>query len=421
MTRKQQKGKEIAKDFGIRFDGAFWTVPSQSGKREYTVDLQNQTCNCPDFQKNLVKCKHQYAVDEKINRIFKTVAANNNGAKKPKQIQTKRNWAGYNQAETQSRSSFIELLQEVCRQIVEPSAKTGRGRKYMPIRDVVFSIILKVFETGNSRKVMNHLGDLQKTNVISQVPHFNSILNYLRRDWMTPILSELVTLSSLPLAAIEKSFSVDSSGFGLSRKKTWRDVKYGNDEQWHEWIKAHIICGNLTKIIIAAEISPAYSGDSPFLMSLIEKTSKHFKLEEVMADAAYASRDNLELIEGHNARALVAFKSNAVFGANGKTWDKLLNHYRYHYDEFHERYRFRSNVEAAFSAIKANFGGNLRSRTERSQINELLAKIICHNLRSLARSVYELRVNINLENLANIKIVPNIIEAPAIGETMMMH
>ncbi len=47
--RKERKGKEIAKELNIRFDGAVWFVPSQSGGGEYTVDLQNQTCNCPDL------------------------------------------------------------------------------------------------------------------------------------------------------------------------------------------------------------------------------------------------------------------------------------------------------------------------------------------------------------------------------------
>jgi transposase len=407
MTRREIKGKEIAKNAPIIFDGDCWIVPSSVGKSEYQVNLHNQTCTCPDFSKNLVKCKHQYAVDEKINREFKTVSANNNGAKKPKRIQTKRNWSGYNKAETKGRTKFVELLSEICGQISEPPAKKGRGRKNLPIRDLIFCLLLKIYETHNSRKTLDYLNDLQKSDKISHVPHFNSISNYLRRDWVTPILSELVTVSSLPLAAIEKSFSVDSSGFGVSGKKTWRDVKYGNDEEWHEWVKAHIICGNLTKIIIAAKISPAYAGDSPFLVSLIGKTAGHFKLEEVMADAAYSSRDNLELIEGHNARALVAFKSNAVFGANGKMWDKLLNFYKYHFDEFHERYRFRNNVETAFSAIKANFGEKLRSRSERGQINELLAKIVCHNLRVLVKSVHELNLEINLQNLTNIKIIPN--------------
>lgn len=409
MIRKQRKGKEIAKESGIRFDGTVWTVASQSGRGEYTVDLQNQTCNCPDFCKHLVKCKHQHAVDEKIHRIFKTVAANNNGKTKPKKKQTDRNWSGYTEAQTKGRSTFLELLYEVCQHVENslPPQKPGAGRRFLPVRDTLFGLLFKVYEVKNSRSMPELLHEAHRRGFITEVFSFNTISNYLQRDWITPILSELVTVSSLPLAAVETSFSVDSSGFGVSGKKTWRDVKYGNDEEWHDWVKAHVIVGNLTKVIISAVITPAYKADSPFLAPLIERTAKYFRLEEVMADAAYSSRANLELIEGHNAKALIAFKASAVFGKNGETWDRRLHAWKYHFDEFHERYRFRSNVETAFSSLKAAFGPNLRSRSEIGRVNELLAKIICHNLRALTRATYELNLDIDLKNMTTAKTPTN--------------
>ena len=42
------------------------------------------------------------------------------------------------------------------------------------------------------------------------------------------------------------------------------------------------------------------------------------------------------------------------------------------------------------------FGENLRSFAERGQINELLAKIICHNLSVLVKSIYELEIEPDL-------------------------
>lgn len=398
--RKEQKGKDIAKKDVIKFDGILWLVPSQSGDREYTVDLQNQSCNCPDFCKNMVKCKHQYAVDTAIAREFKVVAANNNGKAKPKRIQTPRRWSDYNKAQTEGRGKFLEFLYEICRHVEESAApqQPGAGRKFLPVRDALFGAILKVYETKNSRSMPELLTDAAERGFIARSFSYNTVSNYLQRDWITPILSELVTVSSLPLAAVETNFSVDSSGFGVSGKKSWRDVKYGGDEEWHDWVKAHIIVGNLTKIIISAVVTPAYKGDSPFLAPLIEETAKYFRLNEVMADAAYSSRANLELIEGHNAKALIAFKANAVFGKNGEIWDRRLHAWKYHFAEFHERYRFRSNVETAFSSLKAVFGPNLRSRSETGRTNELLAKIICHNLRALTKATYELKIDIDLKN-----------------------
>lgn len=40
----------------------------------------------------------------------------------------------------------------------------------------------------------------------------------------------------------------------------------------------------------------------------------------------------------------------------------------------------RSNVETAFSMIKSKFGDSVRSKTDVGQVNEVLAKVLCHNI-----------------------------------------
>ena len=257
-------------------------------------------------------------------------------------------------------------------------------------------VLLKIYERNCSRRTMGYLSDAVARGLISRQPHFNSICNYLRKDWMTDVLTDLVTASSLPLKAIETSFSVDSSGFGSSTKERWYDVKYGNAEDWHKWMKAHIICGNLTKIVVGVIISPAYANDSPFFVSLVDDASKNFKIKEVLADAAYSSKENLEfVVDDKKSKVYIPFKINAKERKDSEIWNKLLHFYSFNQTEFHEKYKYRSNVETSFSALKMKFGENLRCINEQGQINELLAKLICYNLTVLVRSTYEL--NINLE------------------------
>jgi transposase len=57
-----------------------------------------------------------------------------------------------------------------------------------------------------------------------------------------------------------------------------------------------------------------------------------------------------------------------------------------------QRYHKRSNVESTFSMIKAKFGDGLRSRTETAQINEVLCKVLCHNICCLIQSMHELNL-----------------------------
>ncbi len=53
-------------------------------------------------------------------------------------------------------------------------------------------------------------------------------------------------------------------------------------------------------------------------------------------------------------------------------------------------YHKRSNVETAFSMIKAKFGASVRAKTPTTQVNEVLCKVLCHNICVLIQSIYEL-------------------------------
>jgi transposase len=57
-----------------------------------------------------------------------------------------------------------------------------------------------------------------------------------------------------------------------------------------------------------------------------------------------------------------------------------------------EHYHKRSNVEMTFSMIKAKFGERLRSKSVVAQTNEVLCKVLCHNLCCVIQSIYELGV-----------------------------
>jgi hypothetical protein len=68
----------------------------------------------------------------------------------------------------------------------------------------------------------------------------------------------------------------------------------------------------------------------------------------------------------------------------------MLHLYRERHPEFMDHYYQRNNVESTFFMLKARFGGRVRSKSERGQINEALCKVVCHNLCVLVQSIYEL-------------------------------
>lgn len=53
-------------------------------------------------------------------------------------------------------------------------------------------------------------------------------------------------------------------------------------------------------------------------------------------------------------------------------------------------YHKRSNVESTFSMLKRKFGAYVRSKKPVAQTNEILCKVLYHNLSVLVHSIYEL-------------------------------
>lgn len=55
-------------------------------------------------------------------------------------------------------------------------------------------------------------------------------------------------------------------------------------------------------------------------------------------------------------------------------------------------YDQRTNVESTFSMVKAKFGDSVRSKTETAMGNEVMAKVVCHNICCLISAMYELGI-----------------------------
>ncbi|AFU59205.1 putative transposase, IS4 family protein [Candidatus Nitrososphaera gargensis Ga9.2] len=112
-----------------------------------------------------------------------------------------------------------------------------------------------------------------------------------------------------------------------------------------------------------------------------------------MADKAYSSRRCYELATELQAIAFILFKKNATgksFGSS--TWSKMYSYFMLHREEFMKHYHQRSNIESTFSMIKKKFGPYVRSRDITAQKNEVLLKILCHNICVVNQEMHELGI-----------------------------
>jgi transposase len=395
MEARQQRGLEIANRCYIGEQNGFFIVPSQSKNGRYRVAFgNNPTCTCPDYEERGSKCKHIYAVEYIVE--FRRNSDGSSVMRETLQVtQTVRptypqNWPAYNAAQTGEKDRFQSLLHDLCKNIEEPMQVKGRPR--IPLADAVFAATFKVYSTFSGRRFMSDLRDANTKGFISQVPHYNSIFNYLENPELTPILTNLITHSALPLKSIESAFAVDSTGFMTSRFTRWFDKKYGVVKQEHDWVKTHIMCGVKTNVVTAVEIHGQHANDAPILPALVESTTRNFSVKEVLADKGYSSASNHEAIAAMGATPYIAFKSNATGAHRGSTWEKMFHYFSFNREEFFSHYHKRSNVESTVMMIKTKFRDHVRSKTDVAMRNEVLCKILCHNICCLISAIYELGI-----------------------------
>jgi transposase len=396
VNERETKALEIAARTKLIRKGDAWIVPSQSGPKKYTVnaDPESPRCTCPDFEFRQERCKHIYAVEITLQREViddgKTQTVTETVTVKRKYTQ---DWSAYNKAQTTEKSHFLAFLYELCSKIEEPIQKRSGGRQRLPLADVLFTVNFKVYSTMSARRFQSDMRDALAKGYVSKLPSFNSIFDYLQSESLTPYLKYLIAESAMPLKSIETAFATDSSGFSTTRFVRWFDVKYGGNEDWHDWIKMHLMCGVTTHIVTSVELSRARTHDSPYFKPLVEQTAKPgFNMQEISADKGYISADNLQTAIDHGAMPYIPFKTNVTGKRGSDLWKKLFHYYSFKREEFLVHYHKRSNVETTFSMIKAKFGERLRSKTETAQINEALCKVLCHNLCVVIQSMYELGV-----------------------------
>jgi transposase len=380
---RKEKGVEIAQKGKITEKNGVWLVPSQTNPRQtYEVNLRldKNTCTCEDYKERGIRCKHQFAVEITISKQF-----NKDGTTtitQTKRITYPQNWKAYNTAQINEQELFMKLLSDLCKEVEEPLYTFGRPK--LQLRDMVFSSALKVYSTFSLRRFMGDTKIAVEKGYINRQSSFTAVGKYMQNEKLTTILNQLITLSAMPLKNVETKFAVDSSGFRTTKFGEYCKEKH-NTKQDHEWIKCHIICGVKTNIITAVEVGfEHHSADSPQFIPLVNATADlGFIMNEVSADKAYSGVANYKAVQDVGGQAYIPFRTNATgtrVGNNARLWRRMFWYYQLKQDEFMQHYHLRSNVESTFFMMKAKFGDLIRSKDRTAQINELLLKVLCHNI-----------------------------------------
>ena len=395
MDTREFKGLELAARAAIEHRKTYWYVPSASHGGGYKVDYDATTCTCEDFELRRLPCKHVFAVrfvkERNRGKALPMTGTDDEPVTLPVARPTyKQNWPAYNAAQVNEKELFLDLLADLCRGI-EWTPREGRGRPRVPYPDAIFSAVYKVYSTVSGRRFSTDLRDAKVAGHVDAAPHYNSVFRVLEDATVTPTLKNLVIRSSLPLKSVETAFAADSTGFSTNKFARWFDAKYGVERKKAEWVKCHLMTGVKTNIVTAVEVND--SGDAPMFKQLAATTRQNFTVNEMSGDKAYSSFANLEFVEEIGGTPYIAFKSNSRGETRPGIWEKMHAHFTLNREDYLKHYHKRSNVESTFSAIKRKFGDAVRSKTEVAIRNEVLAKIVCHNLVVCVHEMHELGID----------------------------
>lgn len=314
-------------------------------------------------------------------------------------------WTSYNEAQTKEKLMFFDILADLCSYV--PKSPIGvRGRPHADVGEIIFCCATKEYDNTSSRRLTSDLVLARGRGCILHVPHFNTVLKYLNQPELTPVLTDLIRLSALPLKDLEDTFAVDASGLTTAFYTSWFDFRFGKlggERTVLQWLKIYLICGVKSNIVTHILVSDGRTADSPQFPTLVKETAKNFRIKEVSADKGYSSRENHNVAASIGATPFIPFKSNATGRSHGSvTWRKMFHYFQLHREEYMEHYHKRSNVESTFSMLKRKFGSRLMLKSEVGQVNEALARVLCHNLCVLIKEFCEGNADLEFKDFAHL-------------------
>src|SRR5947208_2652467 len=115
MNAREERGLIIAALCKLNRVGDEWLVPSQSSAEIYKVNVQAQTCTCPDHKEAGHKCKHLYAVEITMKREVAPdgTVTDTQSITFTKKVTYKQDWPAYNAAQSVEKDRVQELLAEL--------------------------------------------------------------------------------------------------------------------------------------------------------------------------------------------------------------------------------------------------------------------------------------------------------------------
>ena len=263
-----------------------------------------------------------------------------------------------------------------------------RGRPPIKKRDILKSLLFIELMTCSIPRAPSLLLMHKEILGLDRIPAARTLYKYRAQMEMTKPLERLVYEAGKELFSEEEIAATDGTGHGRSKGKTWSGDR-SNPMKYREYDMAHYLVGTKTNVILAARITRGTWHDSRQFKPLLDLEIPGTNLRAITADPGYISRDNYDLVEEMGFTPYIKPKNNAVFRPHPKNaYEKAVMFATRFPKRWHNTYRYRTKAECAIHSVKATFGDIIRGRHRTSRRNQVLCRVIVHNMRMTVMDRY---------------------------------
>ena len=110
------------------------------------------------------------------------------------------------------------------------------------------------------------------------------------------------------------TLAVDASGIKVADRGEWIRTKW---RRRRGFLKIHIAVNIETKQIVAVEATDERTGDGRMLKPLVEQAQRHCRIEKVLLDGAYDSRENFAFLDERGIEAAIKVRRSSSCKARG--------------------------------------------------------------------------------------------------------
>jgi transposase len=220
---------------------------------------------------------------------------------------------------------------------------------------------------------------------LNKVPHYTTFQKFSAR-FPCRTLHQLISGIAKKICSGTLNLSIDSTGFSLDYSSYHYSTRIKRMEHNRSYVKTTLAVDTRTQCVAAVKIRLKRRHDTVDAIPILNKARFLGRIQTVVADRGYDSEELMQYIE-HEIRAKPIIALKYAKKPLNKTRGEIRKRLKKAFPE--KEYHQRSKSETVNSTIKRRYDSTIRARKNHTQRQDILLKILTHNL-TLASNAVEI-------------------------------